>query len=604
MGAAEHTGTIYRFADFRLDPRSRSIWRGDVPVALHGRPFDTLAYLLAQHGRVVPRDEMFAALWPGRRVEDNNLTQAISGLRRTLGDDDGKIILTIKTRGYRIGVPVDIERPAEAPAAEPAARRRLAAAAGMALVLAAGAWFWWPTAPLPPRSVAVLPFANLSGDPGQDYIADGLAEELIDRLGRAPALQVTGRLSAFTFKGKTATAAQIAQALHVGALVEGSLRRQGTHINVIARLVDGASGYETWSARYDAEAGDVVRMQAVIADAVARALQVKFLGSQATETVPGGTGNSAAYDAYLRGLEAFRDGGVASLQAALAWFDDAIAKDPQFGMAYLQRSSAREGLMELASGRDLAAVRTAQGLAEADARRALFLAPELGAAHVLAGRLLAENHLDFAGARAELASGHSLAAGDARTVMDAAMLQVYIDPLAGAVAGARKAALLDPLAPSTQRDLAGVLFVARQFAPASAALDTAIRLEAHETLDDQDMRAELALAAGQNAQVVTLCAGTRDWEQRMLLAIAQHALGNSAEAERQLALLRGELGLSGAMQYAQVLAQWGRPAEALQWMRAALSARDPGLAGIGVDRLLDPLRSEPQFQKILQQLGI
>jgi DNA-binding winged helix-turn-helix (wHTH) protein len=127
MEAADHIGTTYRFADFRLDPRSRTIWRGDVPVSLHGRQFDTLAYLLAQHGCVVPRDEMFAAIWPGRRVEDNNLAQAISGLRRALGDDDGKVILTIKTRGYRIGVPVDIDRPAEAVSVARSAPRRLAA---------------------------------------------------------------------------------------------------------------------------------------------------------------------------------------------------------------------------------------------------------------------------------------------------------------------------------------------------------------------------------------------------------------------------------------------------------------------------------------------
>jgi TolB-like protein len=450
----------------------------------------------------------------------------------------------------------------------------------------------------------VLPFANLSGDPGQDYIADGLAEELIDRLGQSPALRVAGRLSAFTFKGKTATVSEIAQALHVGALVEGSLRRQGTHINVIARLVDGVSGYETWSARYDLDTDDVLRVQAQIAEAVARALQVKFFGAQAPQAATGGTENPAAYDAYLRGMEMFRDGGVASLHTAVALFDDAIAKDPQFGLAYLQRGSVHEGLTELETKEDLAATRAEQADAERDARRALVLAPGLGAAHVLAARLMAENHLDLAGARAELARGLSLAAGDARTVMDAAMLQVYTGPMSQAVAGARQSALLDPLAPRTQRDLAGVLFEARQFEAASKALDNAVRLEPGETIDDQDMRAQLALATGDDGQVIKLCGGVHDWEQRELLAIAQHAGGNTAEAERQFDLLRNELTASGAVQYAEVLAQWGQYAEALRWLGTAMAAHDPGLVALGEDRLLDPLRGEPEFERLGQQLGM
>jgi TolB-like protein/DNA-binding winged helix-turn-helix (wHTH) protein/tetratricopeptide (TPR) repeat protein len=603
MDAVDPIGKIYRFADFRLDPLSRTFWRGDVQIVLHGRQLDALAYLLAQHDRVVPRDEMFAALWPGRRVEDNNLTQAISGLRRALGDEDGKIIVTIKTRGYRIGVPVVFEpdRPVKPPA------RRLAplgAAVTVAVALAGGAWFRWQSPPAPPRSIAVLPFANLSGDPGQDYIADGLADELIDRLGQLPSLQVAGRLSAFAFKGKTAAASDIARGLHVSALVEGSLRRQGTHITVIVRLLDGADFYETWRARYDTDTDDVLRMQAEISDAVAGALQVKLAGAQAPHPAPGGTEDPVAFNAYLRGMEAFRNGGLASLHKAVAWFDEAIAKDPRFGMAYLQRGSVHEWLTELQTGEGEAATRNEQEAAERDARQALSLAPELAGAHVLAARLMAENHLDLAGAREELARGLSLGAGDARTVMDAAMLQVYTGPMAEAVAGARKAALLDPLAPETQRDLGGVLFEARQFDAASKALDDAVRLEPAETIDDRDLRAQLALAAGNDVQVIRLCGEVRDWEQRELLAIAHHAVGNGAEAERQFGLLRDELAASGAVQYAEILAQWGQHAEALHWLGAAMTARDPGLAALGVDRLLDPLRDEPQFKRLVQQLGM
>jgi len=149
-----------------------------------------------------------------------------------------------------------------------------------------------------------------------------------------------------------------------------------------------------------------------------------------------------------------------------------------------------------------------------------------------------------------------------------------------------------------------VLFEARQFQAASKALDDAVRLEPGETIDDQDMRAQLALAAGQNAQVITLCGGARDWEQRELLAIADYALGNRVEAERQFGVLRTELADSGAVQYAEIFAQWGQHAEALRWLRAAMAARDPGLVGIGIDRLLDPLRAEPEFQHLAQTLGM
>ena len=279
------------FGPFRLDSKRRVLTAGGREVALQPRAFDLLALFLGCRGQVLSNDEIIGHVWRGLAVGDNNLGVQLSALRRALAEHGGKgLIVTVPGRGYRfVGEVVsalpDLPLPRQAVAEiRPAHARRLAIGLGIAamLTLTAGVAILVRRPPAtvpslsfnpPPHSVAVLAFANMSGDPAQEYFSDGLSEELIDLLSRVPALRVAGRTSSFSFKSKPATIAEIARTLNVGAVLEGSVRRQGNRLRITAALNDARTGYQLWAQDFDRDQADVFAMQTDIASAVTEALR-------------------------------------------------------------------------------------------------------------------------------------------------------------------------------------------------------------------------------------------------------------------------------------------------------------------------------------------
>jgi serine/threonine-protein kinase len=611
---------VWQFGPFELDEAARTLKRDGEPVLLGSRQVDTLLYLVANSDRVVTREELFAAAWPGRVVEDNNLTQAVAGLRRALGDvaDEPRLIVTVKGRGYRVGVKVS--RRTAAPAAEPGfvpipptqgavpPRRWNVAIVSLAIATALAAVAIDQRVAtqhiIPNRAVAILPIANLSGDPAQDYLADGITEELTDRLGRLPGLAVTGRLSARAFKGRQDSPADIAAALHATTLLEGSMRREGTHLTVLARLIDPATGYQTWAGRFDAADSGLLQVQQDLAERVAAGLSLRLTPSDHSALAAGQTTDPVALDAYLRAGQASRPGSPAAFQAAIGAYTSAIARDPHFAEAFLGRALARESLAEISDTQDAATLHALQAGAEDDVAQALRLAPALGRAQLLQSRLLAENHLDLKAATAALARGRALTLGDARAAMDQAMLEVELGLFGQAVADARRAIAADPLTAATLSDAAGVFFTARMDAEAEAALDAAQAAAPGDTLTDRDLRANLALARGDTDLVMRLCAAEADWEETELVALAQRRRGDRAAADVAIARLHAALGDTGLVQYADVAAQAGDLEAAMSYLHRAVSLPDPGLLGVASDRWLDPLRGRADFRALLKQLGL
>jgi len=290
----------YAFGSYRLDPRRRRLTRNGVKLPLSARLLDTLLYLVENHHRMVPREEIETAVWGARTVEATSLAVAISSLRKALQADGpgGGLIATMPRQGYKLAVPVTAEFTAlQAPlsrpvvshatvAARPAWRRR--AAAGLAIALAsagASAAFWYlpvisrcilqqpPAFAPPPHSVAVMAFTNLSGDAGQVYFSDGLAEELIDSLGQIGALHVAARTSSFSFKGSSTSVRDIARRLNVGAVLQGSVQRAGSRVLLTVYLIDGRTGGQIWAHRYGRSASDVLGVQEELADAVVGGLR-------------------------------------------------------------------------------------------------------------------------------------------------------------------------------------------------------------------------------------------------------------------------------------------------------------------------------------------
>jgi TolB-like protein len=456
----------------------------------------------------------------------------------------------------------------------------------------------------PPHSIAVLPFVNMSGDKDQEYFSEGLTEEILNSLTEINGLQVSGRTSAFSFQGKDADLGTIARKLDVGAVLEGSVRRSGRTVRITAQLINAVTGFEIWSKSYDRDLGDVLKLQTDIATAVAEALKVTLLGDVSAKIELGGTRNPAALDAYLRASKVLLSlGGDLSknLPTAIAEYTEAIRLDPDYALAFARRAEALSGYAaEFATG---AATREGFEKAEADARRAIALAPQLAQAHLALASVLQEGTLNFEQANEEYERAVALAPGDAQVVRLSGVFAAYMGHFDAAIAATRRAVILDPLADLSRTDLGSVLYMARQYGEAASTYAEVLSLNPgyKEGYGERGL-ALLALADLAGARAV--CEKKRDyWISQQCLALVYEKLGRHADAQAELAKMKATYGDAAAYQYATIHAQWGDRGAALEWLDTAMRLRDPGLVGLKSDPLMDPLRQEPRFQVILRELN-
>jgi serine/threonine-protein kinase len=453
----------------------------------------------------------------------------------------------------------------------------------------------------PPHSIAVLPFVNMSGDKEQEYFSDGLSEELLNDLARINGLQVAARTSAFSFKGKDTDIGTIARKLNVGTVLEGSVRRSKNTVRITAQLINTVTGFHLWSQTYDRTLGDLLKLQADIAEAVASALKVKLLGDAVSEMKVGGTRNPAAYDAYLRSAHAYWQVVSASDNVSVrAGYQEAVRLDPNFALAYAEWSIALGAYATLfARG---SAVGDYIRQAQAPALKAVALAPELAEGHLALALVRAES-LDFAGASDEFQRAMTLAPGNARVLRDYGAFAVEMGRTDAGIAAARRAAVLDPLSENSHSYLSSALLSARRYDEAFAAYQDALSLRP----TDPQWRALGQLiyyALGDFEKMRAVCEGVGDAVKDFqdCLALAYHKLGRQADAETALARFKALEGNTGAYSYATIYAQWGNTPKALEWLETALQLRDPQLINLKTAPLLDPLRLEPRFQAIEREL--
>lgn len=454
----------------------------------------------------------------------------------------------------------------------------------------------------PPHSIAVLPFVNMSGDKEQEYFSDGLTEEILNSLARINELQVAARTSSFSFQGEHPDIATVAHKLNVGAVLEGSVRRSAHTVRITVQLVNAVTGFHVWSDTYDRNLGDVLKLETEIATAVASALKVSLLGDEAARIEVGGTENPTAFDAYLRGMRAsiyLHDG--KDLQRAIAAFSDAIALDPNYALAIAYRSIALNNYAgAFAMGVDDG--KRSFDSAEADARRALALAPDLAEAHLALELYFENGALDFEHADKEYERALALTPGSARVLDGYSTFAVRIGRTDAGIAAARRAVVLDPLRPNSHMTLGLALWLAHRFREALGPMDDALTLDPNNS-HNLGNRGLVQYALGDLGGARTSCeVKPADWVTEECLAIVYAKLGRQADAETQLAALRSSSGDSAAFQYAEIYAQWGQTSKALDWLETAFRLPDPGVIDMAVDPLVDPIRHEPRFQAIKQKL--
>ena len=455
------------------------------------------------------------------------------------------------------------------------------------------------------KSIAVLPFTDMSEKKDQEYFADGLSEELINALALIEQLQVAARTSSFSFKGQPLDVETIGRKLHVGAVLEGSVRRSGNTVRVTAQLINASNGFHIWSHTYDRDLKDVLAVQSDIATAVAQQLQVKLLGNEAGKIEVAGTRNPQAYDAYLRATQLYSKADTEDrYRTALAAFDQAIALDSGFAAAYEGRAFSLLGIanrtLDLRMREDL------QNKAGETAGRAIALAPDSGEAH-LAAAAVYQRTLEFGRAATEFDRALALAPGSARVQSNFAAFAGLMGHFEAAQSAAHRAVRLDPQNYDSHLRLAGVLYNARLFNEAIAAAQEAKAINPDLLIAERQI-SDSYLAMGRNDVARQMCESPdtviADDNRHFCLALAYHALRMQAEAQAELQKLRAlGWGDARAVSYANLYAQWGDARAALDWLATAERARASALSFLKVSWFLDPIRNEPEFKALEQRLN-
>jgi TolB-like protein/DNA-binding winged helix-turn-helix (wHTH) protein/Tfp pilus assembly protein PilF len=624
--------------DFALDLRPRRLRRRTHVVKLERIPLEILLLLLEHPGKVVTRQEIVARIW-GEGVfldSDNSIRGAIRKIRQVLKDDPAqpRYIQTITGQGYRFIAPV-IGRPSEEAGANVSVRGeqkelRLEAPVqprrdrepgvlrahpwlvlGVAAVLALAAIYVISksrrtdaTAPKI-RSLAVLPLKNLSRDPGQDYFADGMTEEVIGRLATIRGLRVISRTSVMRFKDNRTSVPEIAKALGVDAVVEGSVMREGSRIRVHAQLIRAATDEHFWSETYDREMGDVLTLESDIAQAIADKVEVTITGHErallgATRQV-----SPAVYDSYLRGNFANRNT-RAGIEESIAFFSEAIRKDATFAPAYLGLAGAYGDLGSVYGGAPPGEIRPKVLGA---VHKALNLDPDLAEAHMLLADMY-EKDWKWQESEAEYKRVLALKPNEAAGQSGFAGWLLRQGRTEEAVSWARSARELDPGNIDLLVNNGFLLIHARRYDESIQTLRSALAVQPDNAFAHWFLGYAL-IAKGQPEQAIPELKEALRFSDRssavigVLVRAYAHA-GRRSDALRLLAELkrRRQAGYVPAAAFVNAYLGLGDKEQAFAWLECAYQEKSDILQFLKVHPHFDPLRNDPRFADLIRRVGL
>jgi adenylate cyclase len=449
------------------------------------------------------------------------------------------------------------------------------------------------------KSIAVLPFVDMSEKKDQEYFADGMAEEILDLLAKIPELRVIGRTSSFSFKGRNEDLRAIGEKLRTTYVVEGSVRKSGDRIRIAAQLVDARDGAHLWSGTYDRGFGEVLALQDQIASAIARALQLAVGADDTREARH--LENADAYTFYLRGRSAI-DRGDAGVREAKTDFEQALALDPTFvkGAEALALAHVEE------IGGVLVSSHVGWPAAKEACERVLQLDPKSALAHALLGLELATYNYDWSGANAELDKTLALSPRDPYALYISAWLAFDLGRHDEAVRLQDAALAIDPLNPDSHQNGAYLHYLMGDLDGAERAFRTS--LEISPTFEgNHRMLGEILLQRGQAAAALVEMQAELGPEpfKDIGLALAYHALGRREESDAALAGAKRGHDKVGAFNIALVYAYRGERDQAFEWLERAVSARDLNLGHrFKYDPLLDSLRGDPRYKALLRKMNL
>jgi TolB-like protein len=451
---------------------------------------------------------------------------------------------------------------------------------------------------IPEKSIAVLPLVNESGDPKDEYFSDGLSEELIAALAQISGLKVIGRSSSFRFKDRKEEPKTIGEKLGVSTLLEGTVRKQGDKVRIVAALVNATDGIQLWTRTFDHELKDIFAVQQEIARAVAESLRVTFLASKEKSTQMA-TNSVEAHNAYLQAHFYSVRRNAEDYRKAIDYFDQAIQFDPDYALAYAERSEVWTVVGDLTGQRS-----TAFPKARSDAEKAVAIAPSLAEAHAALGWVRAFVEWKFAEGLSELQRAKELSPTNPTANDLLARVIVYTGRMKEAERQARQAVELDPLSAGTQFTLGRVLFYAGKLNEADAAGRKMAELQPSAS---SSHRWQVLVAVQRGDGETALREAQLEPDDRIRsfeLALAQYIRGDHKAADAALADLIANSRDSLAYQIAQVYAVRGEKDKAFEWLQIAFDNHDGGMPSLLVDPVLRGLRDDARYKKLVVKVGL
>jgi TolB-like protein/tetratricopeptide (TPR) repeat protein len=466
------------------------------------------------------------------------------------------------------------------------------------------------------KSVAVLAFANLSDDKGSEYFSDGISEELLTVLQKIPGLHVAARTSAFSFKGKNATAQEIGQKLGVAHLVDGSVRKAGDIVRIAARLTQANTGEEQWSENYTRNLKDVFAVQTELAQTIVEQLRGQLTGGATNPTtkaeiqaevraaVKGGTKNVEAHQLYLQGRFYENRHSEKSAREALAAYERAVALDPGFALAWAGVAQTHGWLAAFATEGGQKTFDANLSSARDAATRALSIEPNLPEALLARGSIEANFDFNWNGAAQTLSKALALAPADPNIVIAAGNLEIARGNADRAIELYRKAVDLDPVNPQARAFLAFNLAATKRFAEARAEFPRVVELNSAAPWAHAGLGLSYLLEGKFEEAVAATEGEAGEWARLVIVACARWGQKKIPEADAALAQLIDGFAETAAYQIAEVYAYRGEKDKAFEWLERARRQRDPGLGGLRKDPVLPNLRGDPRWDAFLRTMGL
>jgi len=622
---ADTPDRIVRFGAFEFDQRVGELRKHGLRIKLQGQPVDVLVILLERPGEVVTRDELQKRLWAVDTYVDfeHSLNAAIKRLRAALGDsaEAPRFVETIPRRGYRFIAPLSQPPPSVPPAPmqdqKPARRRlfALAAAATAVIVLLTIIGMKLPalretlrnrTLSGPIRSLAVLPLANLSGDPDQDYFVDGMTDALRQYLEGISSLRVISRTSSMHYRGSDKPLPDIARELKVDAVVDGSVLHAGDRVRINVELIQAGMDRHLWSNSYERDLRDIFALQADVARTIADEIRVKLTPTDRARLAQVHASNPDAYEAYSKGRFFWNKRTQEDLKKAIGFFQQAVDKDPNYALAY-------DGLADCwlpLAWYGYMSPSEALPYAKAAVNKALSLDDSLAEAHTSLAFVSLYYDRDWTKAEREFRRGIVLNPNYANGHHWYAEYLTLVGRHKQAIAESERARELDPLSTIINTWLGSRYFFARQYDKAIEEYRNALEMDpnfapARLVLGHAyEQKGMLKEAIAEFERAVSLGGGSSVYTAS--LAHAFGVAGRSAEAVRLLEDLKKMAASRFVSSYDLALAHLGLAEnnQALELLSVAVQERSPRVAFLGVEPRFDGLRADPKFKKLMLSVGL